>query len=579
MKYFFKFLTSLLFAFCFFLSAQSYAQCLSLSETHTDVSCFGGNDGSITLTITPGTSPNAQAPYSIQLYYFSSGLTQLASYSNVSFTSITFTPGNGSLNAPGADAFGIPANQSGEYYRIDVQSTGGSVVCRNKVLFPIVINQPAQLTASVNSVTPACTPGTGAISLNVSGGTPLAGGPPNYVYNWSGSAGTTAIANTVQNPTNINGGTYNVTIVDANGCSTSLSNIAVALSTVANAGPDQIVCSNNATLAGSAPGAGEVGLWTLVSGSGTITNPSQFNTTVTGLGVGNNVFNWFIDDSGHICAGSNSQVTIKWFDLQLNKTPDVALACFGDTNGSGTFTASGGTSPYTFSVTSNTTGGTTATTATTLTLSNGGAGSITVKVTDANNCNTSATINITQPASALVLNKTADVALACFGDTNGSGTFTASGGTLPYTFSVTSNTTGGTTATTATTLTLSNGGAGSITVKVTDAKGCNTSATINITQPAAALALGKTADVALACFGDTNGSGTFTASGGTSPYTFLVMSNTTSGTTATTATTLTLSNGGAGSITVKVTDAKGCNTSATINITQPASALVLNKTA
>jgi len=109
----------------------------------------------------------------------------------------------------------------------------------------------------------------------------------------------------------LNGGSYDVTIVDKNNCSFTISNIAVALSTTSVAGLDQIVCSNSATLAGSVPGPGEVGLWTLVSGSGSITSSGQFNTTVTGLGVGNNVFNWFIDDSGHICPGSNSQVTIK----------------------------------------------------------------------------------------------------------------------------------------------------------------------------------------------------------------------------------------------------------------------------
>src|SRR6185295_6608552 len=98
MKYFFKFFASLLVVSFFLMRGRTDAQCLTISETHTDVTCFGGINGSITLTITPGTFPNAQAPYSIQLYYFSSGLTQLASYSNVGFTTITFTPGNGSLN-------------------------------------------------------------------------------------------------------------------------------------------------------------------------------------------------------------------------------------------------------------------------------------------------------------------------------------------------------------------------------------------------------------------------------------------------------------------------------------------------
>ncbi|HYF68569.1 MAG TPA: SprB repeat-containing protein, partial [Ohtaekwangia sp.] len=77
--------------------------------------------------------------------------------------------------------------------------------------------------------------------------------------------------------------------------------------------------------------------------------------------------------------------------LNLSTTGDIILACNGDTDGSGTFTASGGTAPYTFTVDANTTGGTTSTTATTLNLSGAGPGTITVTVTDANSCTNQAT--------------------------------------------------------------------------------------------------------------------------------------------------------------------------------------------
>ena len=285
----------------FALTESVYAQCLIISNTQTNVSCFGGNDGTITLNITPGTIPNAQPPFNVQLYYNSGGLTLLSSITNTSLTSITFAAGNGTLNQPGADSFGIPANGSGEDYQIFVQSQGGTIICRNKVLLGIVITEPLQLISSVSSVSPACTAGTGAISLNVSGGT------SPYTFNWTGP---TAIANTVQNPTGLNGGSYNVTVVDAKNCSVTISNIAVALSTTANAGADQSVCTNVATLNGSPPGPGEKGLWTLVSGSGTITSPTLFNTTITGLGFGNNVFNWFVNDIGNVCVGTNDAVTI-----------------------------------------------------------------------------------------------------------------------------------------------------------------------------------------------------------------------------------------------------------------------------
>ena len=77
--------------------------------------------------------------------------------------------------------------------------------------------------------------------------------------------------------------------------------------TVANAGPNQSGCSTTITLAGNTAVAG-TGLWTLVSGSGTITTPTSPTSTVTGLGAGANVFQWTI--SNPPCAPSSSQVTI-----------------------------------------------------------------------------------------------------------------------------------------------------------------------------------------------------------------------------------------------------------------------------
>ena len=113
----------------FFSSIDAFAQpgCLSISTSLTDATCFGGNDGKIQLTITPG-AINAQPPFSIDLFFKDSGggNTQLASYTGVAFTTITFTPGNGSLNVIGANSFGIPANASvdpGSTYFIVVGST------------------------------------------------------------------------------------------------------------------------------------------------------------------------------------------------------------------------------------------------------------------------------------------------------------------------------------------------------------------------------------------------------------------------------------------------------------------------
>jgi gliding motility-associated-like protein len=99
----------------------------------------------------------------------------------------------------------------------------------------------------------------------------------------------------------------------------------------ANAGPDQDLCTitgqttANATLAGSAPIAPATGTWTLVSGTGTITNPGSPNTTVTGLPVGEHVLQWTINNGPCIPGVTSDQVTIRVFDRNAaaaNAGPD-----------------------------------------------------------------------------------------------------------------------------------------------------------------------------------------------------------------------------------------------------------------
>lgn len=98
---------------------------------------------------------------------------------------------------------------------------------------------------------------------------------------------------------------------------------------VANAGPDQSLCTpiTATTLEGSAliaPGSGE---WTLVSGSGVFTNPNDPATAVTGLGLGDNVFQWTVDN-GPCAAPTSDQVTITVNDgdaQQADAGPDQDL--------------------------------------------------------------------------------------------------------------------------------------------------------------------------------------------------------------------------------------------------------------
>ena len=84
--------------------------------------------------------------------------------------------------------------------------------------------------------------------------------------------------------------------------------------------------------------------------------------------------------------------------LNISSTPDVDLLCNGDVDGSGTFTVSGGTAPYTFVTSANTAGATIDPAgAISQRFTNAGAGVVTVVVTDTNGCMNQQTITITQP--------------------------------------------------------------------------------------------------------------------------------------------------------------------------------------
>jgi gliding motility-associated-like protein len=97
-------------------------------------------------------------------------------------------------------------------------------------------------------------------------------------------------------------------------------------SSPANAGPNQQVCTAGTTLAGNTPISPAVGTWTLVSGSGTITSPNSPSSAVTGLGIGNNVFQWTVNNGP--CGVTTSQVTITRFNssaASANAGPDQNL--------------------------------------------------------------------------------------------------------------------------------------------------------------------------------------------------------------------------------------------------------------
>ncbi|MGB1031286.1 MAG: hypothetical protein ACPGWM_01665, partial [Flavobacteriales bacterium] len=83
---------------------------------------------------------------------------------------------------------------------------------------------------------------------------------------------------------------------------------------VADAGDDQEFClpDNSTNLEGNEVFNATIGTWTLVSGQGSIDNENSFNTLVTDLGVGENIFEWTVNNG--LCGLVSDQVSIFVFD-------------------------------------------------------------------------------------------------------------------------------------------------------------------------------------------------------------------------------------------------------------------------
>jgi PKD repeat protein len=215
----------------------------------------------------------------------------------------------------------------------------------------------------------------------------------------------------------------------------------------------------------------------------------------------------------------------------ITATPSsTSVSCNGGNNGTATMNVSGGTPGFNYQWSN----GQTTATATNLT-----AGNYSVTITDSKSCTATASASVTQPI-AITLSGSA-IPVNCFAGTNGAISVNAAGGTAPYSY-LWSN---GSTSANQTGLT-----AGNYSITVADANSCTASFSGTLNQPAA-ISLSPSSTNA-GC-NQNNGSASITATGGTSPFTYLW---------STGATTATVSNLGAGTYTVTVTDNNNCSATA-----------------
>jgi gliding motility-associated-like protein len=123
--------------------------------------------------------------------------------------------------------------------------------------------------------------------------------------------------------------TVTLTITDVNGNVNSATALVTVVDpiipTQADAGIDQVICSDNSVMAANLPSIGS-GQWFVVNGNGTFNDITSPTSTVSGLSIGRNTFEWVISTTG--CNESRDTLVIQ---VDENPTPadagDDQLIC------------------------------------------------------------------------------------------------------------------------------------------------------------------------------------------------------------------------------------------------------------
>ena len=431
----------------------------------------------------------------------------------------------------------------------------------------------------------------GSINLSVSGGT------ANYSYAWT-KDGDNTFSKTTQNISGLGPGTYNVTVTDANDCTDTASftiTEPVEL-TITDAGLDTAIdCYDGngqirINITGDSNGDGSNQNYTY-----TLTG-TDYNGNAVSESVQTTALNYKFEPKAGTytvkvtdangCEKTSDEITLTQPNapLALSGT-EIDVSCDGAADGSINLSVSGGTTPYTFAWTKT---GDNSYSATTEDLNNLAPGTYNVTVTDANDCTETISFTITEPDELVATGTTSNkngFGISCNGAADGSINLSVSGGTANYSYAWTKD---GDNTFSKTTQNISGLGPGTYNVTVTDANDCTDTASFTITEPVELTITDAGLDTAIDCY-DGNGqiriniTGDSNGDGSNQNYTYTLTGTDYNGNAVSESVQTTALNykfePKAGTYTVKVTDANGCEkTSDEITLTQPENPLAISET-
>lgn len=457
---------------------------LSAITSHTDVTCFGNNDGSITITIDGGTPPYTYLGNSIPAGTTTipnlaagnySGFVLDANNCSVSINETILEPNVQSINVSSVDnpcfgaslgsATALFVNATGTVVynwsngqlgaTIDNLSAGNYSVTatdQNNCIQTgsVVVDEPAQVIMPVDVTDATCF----GLADGIATANPVGGTAP-FVFSWSnGGSGQTI---------SLPSGSYSVTATDASTCQ--------QIGTFVIGGmPEIIVQSQVADVQCFSGSSGSI-ILNVSGGAG------GFNYSWSpNVSAGNSATDLFAGVYNIEITDANSCSTT--YSVTINEPAAIGLIanstninCYGDNSGTITAGVSGGISPFNYDLFESGVFIQNSGTGQFTTLS---AGVYSVVVADANSCLDSATLLINEPA--LLSASSSFTNASCFGVKDGQITVVASGGTPSYVYTISSgiqNTSG----------IFSELSAGAYSITIADLNNCETTVSVSVEQP------------------------------------------------------------------------------------------------